>query len=116
MTLLFLFGSLEYIDDNNIELRSICRLPGKSRVDILNELELQTKLTLLVFVHFKIEALFSDILLAVDSTYNVTNKFLVKAKNLLERLTINEEHEKYDCYKVMSIIRNSLHNNSNNMN
>ena len=105
--------SNQYI--KNIELGRVCGIKNRTNKEILDEFDTWAKLTLLVFTHFKIENLFLNLLKAMDSEYD-KRLFSKITHDLLERLTITDKVEKENCLIAMSIMRNSLHNNSINRN
>jgi hypothetical protein len=99
----------------NIELAHLCRIKGRTNKEILDNFDTWIKVSLLVLVHFRVESFFYNLLVALDSTYS-KSKFNEIMSDLFEKITISDKDKKKDCFKVMSILRNSLHNNSINKN
>jgi hypothetical protein len=99
----------------DIELATLCRIKGRSNKEILHNFDTWIKMSLLVSVHFRVESFFANLLITLDGTYSKT-KFNIIVSDLFEKITISDKDKKKDCFKVMSILRNSLHNNSINKN
>ncbi len=115
--LMLSFGALECSNQyiKNIELSKVCGIKNKTNKEILDEFDTFAKLILLVFTHFKIENLFRNLLKALENKNNKRN-FLEIVDDLFDKLTIKNKLEKKNCFMAMSILRNSLHNNSINKN
>lgn len=115
--LMLSFGAIECSNQaiKNIDLSKVCGIKNRTNKEILEEFDTWAKLVLLVFVHFKIENLFLNLLKAMDNRYD-KRLFSKIARNLLGQLTITDKLEKENCFIAMSILRNSLHNNSINRN
>lgn len=115
--LMLSFGALECSNQNikNIELSKVCGIKNRTNKEILDEFDTWAKLNLLVFTHFKIENLFLNLLKAIDTRYN-KRRFFEITRDLFSRVTITNKPEKENCFIAISIMRNSLHNNSINRN
>ncbi len=116
--LMLALGALEYANQNieNIELSRLCGLKKQSNDSLLAYFDTWAKLNLLVFSQFRFESLVSDLLAALDSSYNQRNGFQKKVADLLARINLPDGQKKEDCFRVMALLRNSLHNNSINKN
>lgn len=116
--LMLAFGALEVANQHigNIELSRLCGLKKQSNDSLLAFFDTWAKLNILVFSQFRFESLVSDLLAALDSTYNQRNGFHKKVDDLLIRINLPDRHKKKDCFRIMALLRNSLHNNSINKN
>jgi len=115
--LMLSFGSLEWANQSipNIELNRLCGIKNRSNDEIIQSFDVFVKLSLLTFTQFKIECLFSDLLLAFNNKYNSKNGFIRKMHDLLSIITLNNKNDKKKVFIAISILRNSLHNNSVNL-
>lgn len=116
--LMLSFGALECANQliKNLDLSRLCGLKTESNESLLARFDTWAKLNLLVFSLFRFESLFSDLLAAFDPSYNQRNGFEKKLTDLLGRINLPEPQEKQGCFKAMALLRNSLHNNSVNLN
>ena len=116
--LMLAFGSLEFANQHisNIELSRLCGLQNQSNEKLTAYFDTWAKLNLLVFTQFRFEGLFSDLLAAFDSSYNQRKPFQRKVSDLLDRIAVPDRKRAEDCFKVMALLRNSLHDNSINRN
>jgi len=116
--LMLALGALEFTNQHieNIELSKLCGLKKQSNESLLAYFDTWAKLNLLVFSQFRFESLVSDLLAALDSSYNQRNGFQKKVVDLLTKINLPDRQEKEDCFMIMALLRNSLHNNSINKN
>lgn len=116
--LMLAFGALECANQliKNIDLSSVCGLKSESNETLLAQFDTWAKLNILVFSLFRFESLVSDLLAAFDPDYNQRRGFQKKLADLLARLGLPGAKEKEDCFRVLALLRNSLHNNSINKN
>ena len=82
------FGSLECSNQliPNIELSKVSGLKNRTNKEQLDNFDTWTKLTLLVFTHFRIESLFLNLLFAIDPTQSGTRGYERITTKLLDRL------------------------------
>ncbi len=115
--LMLSYGAIECSNQciNSIELSRVCGIKNRTNKEILDNFDTWAKLTLLVLVHFRIESLFSNLVVAIDASYK-EKKFNVITDDLFKKITILDVETKKNCLKVLSMVRNSLHNNSINKN
>lgn len=111
------YGAIECSNQciENIELGRVCGIKGRTNKEILDNFDTWAKASLLVFTHFRIESLFFNILIALEPTY-AEHKFSKITTDLFNKLTIGNKDEKRKCLDAISLLRNSLHNNSINKN
>jgi hypothetical protein len=100
----------------DIELSKVSGLKNRTNQQQLDTFDTWAKVTLLTFVHFRIENMLLNLLSALDSSQSGIRGFDKLVTGLFARITISDREEKKDCLKVMSVLRNSLHNNSVNRN
>jgi hypothetical protein len=112
------FSALEFVHQNRPEMKlsELCGLKFQTDEELLSYFSTWIKLNILIFSQFKFEGLFSDLLAAFDEKYNQKKGFQQKVVDLLDRLSISDKKNKADCFMVMALLRNSLHNNGINKN
>ena len=116
--LMLALGALEHANQTipNIELTRLCGFKNQSNEILLSYFDTWAKLNLLVFTQFRVEHLLYDLLAAFDSNYNHRTGFQKKVTDLFDRVNVLDRGKKADCFKVMALLRNSLHSNSVNRN
>lgn len=116
--LMLALGALEHANQTipNIELTRLCGLKNQSNETLLSYYDTWAKLNLLVFTQFRVEHLLYDLLSAFDNNYNHRAGFQKKVGDLFDRINLADRGKKEDCFRVMALLRNSLHNNSVNRN
>lgn len=112
MTIAPILFSLHCIEftSNNVDREKFGSLFNISTQQLTFHTDNQIKSVLTVFFHFKIENLFTNILLGLDANYNGRG-FEKISNDLFNSLSINNKEEKRECIKVLTSSRNCFHNN-----
>ena len=112
------FGAIECTNQciPDIDLTRVSGIKKRTNKEQLDNFDTWAKLTILVFTHFRLESMFLNLLSSIDPTQADTRGFELITTKLFDRITVTEKDEKKDCLKVMTVMRNSLHNNSVNKN
>lgn len=99
------------VDRINIkDLPSLLGLPDVPMHETLNRMDGIMRLAIQTGCHFKIEALFYNLLIAIDPQKNIRG-FDNLAKELIKKVSINNKEDKLELLRVLGAIRNSYHNN-----
>lgn len=107
--ILFSLRCIQYAADNT-DREKLGSIFNMSTQQLTYHCDNQIKSVLTVFFHFKIENLFTNILLGLDSSY-YGRGFENISSDLFNAITIDNKDDKRKCIKVLSCLRNGFHNN-----
>lgn len=107
------FAALEFVKQSipSLRLEALTGLKARSNNEIIQNFDVNTKINLLTFSHFKFENFFFHLNRVFDRQY-CKKKFDQIFSDLLKNLSVNQKDEKKDLIKAFTSLRNSQHNNS----
>jgi len=112
MTIIPIIFNLKCIEytANNTERTQLGNFVKMTTQELTYHHDNLTKSTLQIFFHFKIENLFTNILMAINPAYKGRG-FETILNDLLNAITIGDKEDKKNSIKALSNLRNGFHNN-----